>query len=240
MGNCCDNKIIYDYKTNPSEIQVRDIISKIKLSKYNAKELEEILNKTYKQKFKMQKKFFIPLMESHFYEIDRKNTLNEIHEKIFMLLVQEIRDIKSKEEILIKAFPLLRKTFTSEEMDFSQLIFKHLGKEIAYRDLKALLFEIFEFYSFKINKLTIFSSGENIQLCREIYKLNEEFFSYDSILKSVEHLLRPLKKEGLKEKNIYIKRHEIHLIFTDIDTLSFESIRDYIISCKLNFFEKGK
>lgn len=94
---------------------------------------------------------------------------------IFDLILYEFSDFTNKEEFLIKIFPLLKKSFTYEENDFSLLLLKYFGKEFTYCKLESIMFELFEFYSHKINKLVMFHYN-NDELKLQASNMNQDFF----------------------------------------------------------------
>ena len=236
MG-CCYNKKIYEF-SNPSEKYIRDIVSKIRVTKLKKEDLSNILDKQYRRNFKMERKFFLPLLDDCFIDDSKDNPYEKIHSAIFEMYLDSIINFACKAEILLNIFPLLNKPFTSEETDFSLLLIRYFGKEIPYKQLKFYIFRLFEFYSHRLNKAVIFTT-ENSQLSFSAYEMNQEFFFYDCIMKSVDYLLRGLRKNKEGE-NFIVKRENLHVIFIEIDTISYESIRDYIINFKLNNYELEK
>lgn len=236
MG-CCNNKITYDF-SNPSEKIIREILKDMKIFSYNKFQFQNILNQQFSKykNYQMKKIFFVPLFEDYIISNEKKtNNSYDIHLRIFDLFLDFIEKFNSKEEILLKIFPLLNKLYTYEENDFNGLIRKYFSNEVSYTHLRGFLVNLFIFYSHKINKIIIFYSDKN-KLKAEAHKMNEEFFYYENIYRSVEKILAPLCKgrNNEEEEDFIIPKQDLHLIFREIETLSHEGIRDYIINFKLN------
>ena len=118
--SCCYKEQTYDFR-NPSEKYIRDIVSKMRITNVEIGRFKKILNKEYHRNFRMKRIFFNTLMEEYYYDTDEKNNVyKEIHERIFSLYCDSILNFASKQEIIMKIYPLLNRGDTAccEHDDF--------------------------------------------------------------------------------------------------------------------------
>jgi len=242
MGCCYDNKqILYFDYSNPSELYIRDILSKLKMrniNKYNFQILIE--NPTFKNVNFNKKNFDEIYRENIIDENERENPYLKIHSKIFFYLIDDISDFSDKNQILLQFYPLLKKKHDRERTrDYSNLLEKKFGKQVRWDDLSRILGYYFKMYCYKMNNIIIHNTI-NEDLINHTIEMTHQFFNYDVIVLALENLHEDFDYYLTYDDGDTAEISNLNAFFLENGLLDFETIRDYLINTEIKRREMKK
>lgn len=230
MG-CCGGNKKYD-NSNPSELYITDIISKLRIRKIKAKDLLTILDNSIGIKY--EKYHLVEIFKDYLCDMNEKeNPYFNVHSQLIDIIIDNISDYSDKNEICLKFFPLFKTNNESQKIRvFQRLLTNSYGKQISLNILFGIIQKYFEFYSFKTNNIVIYSTTNEDLIYHSTLMINT-FYDHACIDKAVEKLIEDFKKLKLHKDN-FVQISEIKPFFDENKVLCFESLRDYLINVKVS------
>jgi len=200
MG-CCVNKV--DTK---DEDFTRDIISDLKISTINYKDLRENLFTYMKKKKVIEKKRIEDKLEEIFYENDKNLNPNLlIHKQIFQEIFFLFNENVKLYEILLFLYPLLNKINKEEHNEFIEILVNYFDSDyFSYEDLHKIILKLFQFSTQKITEI-VESQLSDTKIKNNLKAINNYYFCIAKIHKKVNHFLNKYvtEEKDKQMKNIY-------------------------------------
>lgn len=223
MGACCS-----DHCSLKNEDTIRNVFLSLSITKFTYQDLKSLLVSITLKKANNNKETLKDDLEKLFYEKNKiKNANIRFHSKFFEEFHSMLKTEFDIHEVLLLAYPLLRKKRNKIYEEFVEIMANTHGKFYSANKLHQIFMRIFELYTYRITKIMQLEAVDE-ETRAGAAALIKHVFTYDNINKAIDRILKRFDSEANMDE-FCISSEEVCESLKDKNFFSLEQIRDFVI-----------